>query len=98
MADKSGKAEKSPKIEGIVQPNTEEQKSHSVAGRETKVGDPVIYSHPYGNKYEGKILEIVPKNDSHHIKVETEVDGQLTHFIEVPYHADGVGHSWKHAE
>ncbi len=87
--------------------------SYDVNGKQTQVGDKVIFTDPWHGKHEATITELEPKNGSHHATLEIDeatsdlpdVDHSLQwfkskagKFEDVPHHAEGVPYSCNHKE
>lgn len=71
---------------------------YEINGKQTDVEDVVEYTDPYKGKHKATIKHVEPKNGSHHATLETEIDGEATTLTDVPWHAEGVQHSWRHLE
>lgn len=80
---------------------------YNVNGKQTQIGDTVVFTDPWNGKHEATITKIEPKNGSHHATLELSTsslkglgqwfqDRAISGFRDVPHHKEGVPYSWDH--
>jgi hypothetical protein len=68
--------------------------THNINGKDTSVGDKVLYTAHDGRKHTLAIKNLTQS----YADLEGTVDGTLQNFTSVPHHISGSAHTWNHIE